>query len=313
MKKFIETFMCKITKSVRRSNTDPDSYMGSIAFGASRIDLEDFNDAVDFLTRMGFYISFEGKKRPNQFIIEWDQQTDRSYMVGLTTLCANTQGIIDLYKTIKSLGISGMLIVQAYLDTIINLDADTFSMMSTRLSDYEHIQGYVSAFLEMYRLPRKLTKRAMNTIVKSLGGYKSIQGHFWQMIHEYKEFVLEHEYRFRPTYSICNICKYSSINETCCRYCTKCRVEIDPRMTISEMGTCYADSNIVIENGVPRSEWLVKPLDSCPHMADRRPFIPKETPVIPEGMIKQNIGHGQIRLISNRKLNGDHDDEQGIM
>ena len=312
MKKFIESLMAKITKSVRRSNTDPDSCMGSIAFGASRIDLEDFNDAVDFLTRIGFYISFEGNKKPNQFVIEWDQKTDRSYMVGLTILRANTQGIIDLYKTIKSLGISGILIVQAYLDAIINLDADTFRLMSSNLDGINYLKDYVIEFLEVYRLPRKITKRAMNTIIKSLGGYKSIQGHFWQMIHEYKEFILGHEYRFHPKYSVCNICKYSAINETCCRYCTKCRVEIDPRMTISEMGTCYSDSDIVIENGIPRSEWLVKPLDSCPHMADRRPFIPKETHDIPRGMIKQDIGRGQIRMISNQKLRN-HDDEQSIM
>ena len=70
MGRFIETIMAKITKRVRRANTDPDSCMGSIAFGASRIDLEDFNDAVDFLTRIGFYISFEGNKKPNQFVIE---------------------------------------------------------------------------------------------------------------------------------------------------------------------------------------------------------------------------------------------------
>ena len=39
MGRFIETIMAKITKRVRRANTDPASCMGSIVFGASRIDL----------------------------------------------------------------------------------------------------------------------------------------------------------------------------------------------------------------------------------------------------------------------------------
>ena len=34
MKKFIESLMAKMTKRVRRANTDPDSCMGSLAFGA---------------------------------------------------------------------------------------------------------------------------------------------------------------------------------------------------------------------------------------------------------------------------------------
>ena len=300
-----------ITGAIRKMNLDVDSDVNALACGRESIGLNKVRESIDFLTGIGFdvdVVRLQPRPLNKKVTIEYDHDPNRATVSsygGIVTFVMSCDHIIELCRIIDDLGTSGLLIIQAYLDAVRNLSNDDYYILSSPTVHPEPFVEYCKDFLALHKLPRKLTKRSMNTILTSLGGYKCIQGLFMDAMHKYASYLRGETYTFEPEISICNICKYSkSANSNL--YCTKCNVAVNSSISISEFGERYAGATISIgDDATVRSEWIVDPVKSCPYWVDRRPYV--STAPNKASKPKGNI------IVVNRNDNGNHDDGQVIM
>lgn len=296
-KKIAEEIRVKISFKVRFNNTEQNSVLPNMAEGGTDIKFEEFIHACEFLTDIGVFIVDANEGRiPHGFFIRWKDSISEPKFIGSVGIEMNKADIIRVYKLVRKLGTTGLIIVGAFLDAIINVDKETFDILLSKGNMYNIIE-YISDFLKMYRLPRSLNKKAMNTIHKSLGGYLSIRSLFLVMIYEYKELLTRHSYQFEPTYSECTICKYCTTMSDGQRLCSLGKAKL------------HKPTNIESVAGIKKSNIIDQYISSCPDMKDQRPFKPT---VQKQNDVAVTFSRNQIRVISNNNK-GNHGDEQIIM
>lgn len=232
--------------------------------GVENTSMRSATKAIAFFTDLGINIVDEGFETTEGGITIHLSEGD-TRILSPFEYEINVFKLVMAYHVIKTTGLSGRLIIQAFTDAIIELD-ETYDIIKNQKGDIfvKEFASYMKQILKIHGLPYKTpTFKTANTIYVSLGGYKNIKRIFMEAF----EKVANNNV---ACFHACNICKYYKMDNHNNSYCDYILNKIPDGLTTEELGR-YKE--IKVHDGVLYSKWIIDTnKEMCRYFKDRRPI-----------------------------------------
>lgn len=207
-----------------------------------------FIEATSFFSSMGVDVLEKGTHTTKGLSILIDKNLVKNGVIIKTPFeyIMNQDTLILIHNRVDSMGVNGVLIVNALIDAVHSLDDDKFTIIKRTNEPVKIIEGFIEFIQETINesIPSNLDEKSINMLVSTFGGFKHIRA----IIAEAVEAAYDKQINNRPInikYNACLTCKHCRVDDHFNRFCKIGSIKVPDTLTVREVQNMYQSVEII--------------------------------------------------------------------